>query len=66
MTALLKQPDLLAWTGYKRPADLEKWLKDNRIPYRRGRGGELLTTQAAVDAALLGVNHVQPDTTFDI
>lgn len=66
MSALLKQPDLLEWTGYKRPADLENWLKENRIPYRKGKGGELVTTQAAVDAALLGVNHGSPEEQFDI
>lgn len=56
MSALLKQPALLDWTGFKRPADLEKWLKDNHIPYRRAKGGELVTTQAAIDAALIGAN----------
>lgn len=63
---LLQQDHLLEWTGFRRPGDLEKWLRENGVPYRRGRGGRLITTQAAVDAVLIGGNDVTLNEPFDI
>lgn len=51
---LLKEEHLKAWTGFKRRTDLETRLRELKIPYAYGQGGAIITTQAAVDGALLG------------
>lgn len=50
MSALLSQRQLLEWTEFERPRDLEKWLIKNKIPYTKGKGGAIITAQAAIDA----------------
>ena len=54
MSALLSQRELLDWTEFERPRDLEKWLIKNKIPYTKGKGGAIITAQAAIDAFLVG------------
>jgi len=51
---LLNQKDLEEWTGYQRPADIEKFLTRKKIPFDYGKGGTICTTQAAVDRGILG------------
>lgn len=41
-------------SGYDRRSDVRRWCDDNGIVYFLNRRGEPVTTQAAVDAALLG------------
>lgn len=41
-TAFLDDGDLLALTGYKRPADQARWLEDRGIPFDRNRLGRLV------------------------
>lgn len=51
---LLSTEDLKRWLNYKQEADVEKFLRQERIPYCYGKGGGPVTTLAAVDARLLG------------
>lgn len=51
---LLDEDALKAWSGYSQRARLEEWLRERKIPYTRGQGGRICTTQAAIDAALMG------------
>jgi hypothetical protein len=52
--SLIHQEQLLAWTGYPSEGYLERWLKDNHIPYKRGNGGRICTTEEAINKALDG------------
>ena len=49
---LINQEALKNWTGISQPKRLMRWLTDNGINYLNAPGG-IVTTQAAVDAALL-------------
>jgi hypothetical protein len=49
---LLNTEQLKAWCGYERKADIERWLRENRIPWRRGKNGELCTTLEAINDSL--------------
>lgn len=51
---LLKTEQIAQWCGYTRKADIEKWLRDNAIPWRRGKGGEICTTLDAINESLKG------------
>lgn len=51
---LLKQDELKEWLGFKRPGDLEKWLRDNRVPFFYGKGGSICTTDDAINSRLIG------------
>lgn len=48
----LAPEDLERLTGYKRQGDLEKWLRQNGVPFFRGQGGRVWTTLEACNAAL--------------
>lgn len=56
---ILYEEDLLKASGYTRRADLERHLKDSRIPYQRGKGGRIWTT---VLATLQPQGHDRPPT----
>ena len=59
---LLDEANLMAWSGHAQRVRLEKWLKEQRIPYRYGKGGRIITTLAAVNAALVaGGATIGPD-----
>lgn len=51
---LLKEDDLADWTGHRQRTKLESWLRDRRIPYLYGKGGQIITTMAAINSSLLG------------
>lgn len=47
------EPELLAATGYEHRGHLERWLRENRVPYFRGRRGALFTTTRLLESAKL-------------
>lgn len=49
---LLKTEHLREWCGYSRKADIERWLRENGIAWRRGKDGEICTTLEAVNQSL--------------
>lgn len=49
---LLNTEQLSRWCGYTRKADIERWLRENGIAWRRGKGGEICTTLDAVNESL--------------
>jgi len=49
---LLNSEDLSRWCGYTRKADIERWLRENGISWRRGKNGEVCTTLQAVNESL--------------
>ena len=51
---LLKEDDIAAWCGHTRRSNIEQWLRDNHICYIYGKGNKIITTQAAIDKALIG------------
>ncbi|MFD2112064.1 hypothetical protein [Thiorhodococcus fuscus] len=52
--------DLQRFTGYQRPADIERWCQQNGVRYFRGRIG-IWTTLDAVNAALgIGLGEQPP------
>ena len=51
---LVSEKDLKAWLDYKNPGDVEKWCKNNRVPYAYGKGGTICTTVSAINNALFG------------
>lgn len=57
MSNLVTQQQLSEWTGYARAADIERWLRENKIPFTFGKGNKLCTTQTAIDRAILGESH---------
>lgn len=55
MTAegMLSEQDLFAKTGFKRRAELERWLNVHGVLWWPGKGGAIVTTLEAVNRALL-------------
>lgn len=53
-TALLNEKDLSNWCGYKRRGDIEKFCREHGVKFTTGKDGRILTTQAVLDAAILG------------
>lgn len=51
---LLTEDDLMEWTGVRQRTALERLLRKLGIAYGYGAGNRIVTTQAAVDAALVG------------
>jgi hypothetical protein len=49
--ALITEDDLKAWTEFQRSGDLERFLKENGIPYFHGRGGKLCTTLNLIESS---------------
>lgn len=43
-------------TGYERPGDVERCLREQGIVFLRGKGGKPFTTLAALNQAI-GINH---------
>lgn len=50
---IIHEPELMAATGYERRGHLERWLRENRVPYFRGRAGVIFTTARLLDSAKL-------------
>ena len=50
---IIREPELLAATGYEHRGHLERWLRENRVPYFRGRAGVIFTTARLLDSAKL-------------
>lgn len=53
MSNLVSFSDLKAWLGCKQDGDVERKLKDARIPYTYGIGGKPVTTLDAVNSVLI-------------
>jgi len=51
---LLSFDELKDWLGYTRAADVERKLKEFKIPYVYGINGLPVTTMDAVNSALIG------------
>lgn len=62
---LVKQEALEHWLGYKRSADIEKWLLEQGIKYGRSRNGKIVTTQHAIDNSFSTGSTSQPAIEFD-
>lgn len=56
MSALLNEDDLRNWTGFEQRKKLEDFLRANKISYTYGKGNKIVTTQGAIDRALIGEN----------
>jgi hypothetical protein len=54
MKMLITTEQLRKWCGYERKRDIEKWLRDNGIAWRRGKNGEICTTLDAINESLQG------------
>lgn len=54
MNGLYSEDDLKKWTGFEQRQKIEDWLKQNKVGYTYGKGNRLLTTQSALDKALIG------------
>jgi hypothetical protein len=52
MRNLLNERDLMEWTGYQRREFLANWLKERGIHFFHGKGGQICSTTAAVNAVL--------------
>lgn len=50
---IIHEPELMAATGYEHRGHLERWLRENRVPYFRGRAGVIFTTARLLDSAKL-------------
>jgi len=53
MNNLLSFEQLKVWLGCKQDADVERKLKEHKIPYKTGIGGKPVTTIDAVNSVLL-------------
>jgi hypothetical protein len=42
---LIDESKLLEWTDYKQRADLRKWLIQQKIPFRLGKGGKICVVE---------------------
>lgn len=55
-------PALAAASGYKRPADVRRWCRRNGISTMDDKDGRPISTQAAVDRAMLRTStRTSPD-----
>lgn len=53
VVGIIGEPELMAATGYEHRGHLERWLRENRVPYFRGRAGVIFTTARLLDSAKL-------------
>ncbi|MCO1336530.1 hypothetical protein MO867_19540 [Microbulbifer sp. OS29] len=53
MSGLLQEEELKSWLNCERRGDLIRALRRARIPYAIGVGGCIVTSQGAIDGALL-------------
>lgn len=60
-SALISQSQLKEWAKCGQLNTLEQWLKENGIKYFKNRKGEIVTTLAACDEALLRQKHEEID-----
>lgn len=62
MNSLITEAELKDWLGIKRRTDLEKHLRQNKIPYLYGAGGRIATTTQAINQTLIERHqiHNQP------
>jgi len=58
-TALISTEQLKIFTGYDRPGDIERCLRTAGIRYFHGKGGRIVTTTDAINAAL-GIQSQTP------
>jgi len=56
----LAPEDLERLTGYQRQGDIEKWLRQNGVPFFRGRVGVWTTLDAVNQALGLHSNRPRP------
>ena len=61
---IITEKDLLAATGYKRRAQLEKCLRSFKVSFHFGKGGQIWTTIDALNASL-GLKQNNPDSDLD-
>lgn len=54
---LLSEEDLKTWLHVKQRARLVAILDEKGIPYMIGGGGTIVTTQTAMNKALVGIEH---------
>lgn len=54
MSTLVSEAELLDKTGYESRGWLEKWLRENKIKYWKGRDGKIVTTIGLMEASKLG------------
>ena len=57
--SLVLEPELMEASGHRQRKKLMEYLVERRIPYHIGNNG-IWTTQAAIDASLLGAQNNQP------
>lgn len=50
---LVKFEELAEWSGLERPSAVRRWLQERGIPIITRRDGRPVTTEAAIDAAIL-------------
>jgi hypothetical protein len=58
---IVTQEQLAEATGYRQRAAIKRWLRRRKIPFTEGKDGRLVTTQAALDAALCREIKTTPD-----
>jgi len=63
--ALISESQLRAWLGFNRRADLERHLRESKIPFAYGKGGRIVTTLAAIDSTLAGAQTALPAEPID-
>lgn len=52
MKHLVSQEQLLEWTGYTRPGDVENFLRKHHVTWFPGKRGQICTTMDAINKAL--------------
>lgn len=62
---IILQDDLTQMSGYKRQADIERWLLSNRIGYTRGRDGIISTTLEALNEVTVIKRNKATKVSFD-
>lgn len=63
MSGLLQEEELKSWLNCDRRADLIRALRKAQIPYAIGVGGCIVTSQGAIDGALLQSSKSQKSET---
>lgn len=58
---LIGEERLLAWLDYERRGDLKRWLAENGIRYRTGRGGKIVVL---ADDLKAGGNNTEEEVDF--
>lgn len=61
--ALLSEDELKAWTGFEQRKKLETWLRSQNINFKYAKGNKIVTTQSAIDHALLGSQSLSASNT---